>query len=90
VTKHALVYTLGRFALFVSCSLLLWSGAGAAGFTFNGLPLLLAGLLLSSLLSLVLLKRQRQALAAAVADARDAKTAEIAARQARLNDGAGS
>ena len=82
--KRALVYTLGRFGLFVSSSLLLWSAAGALGFDFNGLPLLLAALLLSSFLSIALLKRQRMALAEALAASRQAKVAELTERQARL------
>lgn len=82
--KQALVYTLGRFGLFVSSSLLLWSAAGALGFDFNGLPLLLAALLLSSLLSIALLKRQRMALAESLAASRQAKVAELTERQARL------
>ena len=82
--KQAFVYTLGRFGLFVSCTLLLWSAAGAMGFDFNGLPLLLAALLLSSFLSLALLKRQRAALAESLAASREAKVAQLTERQARL------
>ena len=79
-----MVYTGGRFALFLVCALLLWSGAGVAGFHLNGLPLLLASLLVSSVLSLFLLREQRDRLAVAVAAKRDEKTAQIAARRARL------
>lgn len=82
--KQALVYTFGRFGLFVSCSVLLWSAAGAMGFDFNGLPLLLAALLLSSFLSIVLLKRQRMAFAASLAASREAKIQQLTERQARL------
>ena len=82
--KQAALYSLGRFGLFVSSSLLLWSAAGALGYRFNGLPLLLAALLLSSFLSLVLLKRQRSALAEALAASREAKIAQLTERQARL------
>ncbi len=80
------MYSLGRFGLFLSCSLLLWSAAGAAGYPFNGLPLLLAALLLSSLLSLVLLKNQRLALAESLAAKREAKVAELTARRTRLDE----
>ena len=79
-----MLYSLGRLGLFVSSSLLLWSASGALGFRFNGLPLLLAALLLSSLLSLVLLKRQRAALAEALAASRAGKVAQLAERHARL------
>jgi hypothetical protein len=82
--RQAVLYSLGRFGLFVSSSLLLWSASGALGFRFNGLPLLLAALLLSSMLSLVLLKRQRTALAEALAASREAKVAQLTERQARL------
>lgn len=84
MTRQALTYTLGRFALFALSALLLWSGAGVVGLRFNGLPLLLAALLVSSLLSLSLLKRQREAFADSLVVKRDAKTAQIAARRARL------
>ncbi len=80
------VYTAGRFVLFLLLSLLLWSGAGLLGYTFNGLPLLLSALLLSSVASFFLLASQRQELALRVAAKRDAKTADIAARRARLED----
>lgn len=86
MTRPALMYTLGRFGLFVSCSLLLWSAAGALGYDFNGLPLLFGALLLSSMLSLVLLKNQRAALAESLAVKREAKVAELTARRARLDE----
>ncbi len=84
MTRALFLYTLGRFGLFLSSSLLLWSAAGAAGFDFNGLPLLLGGLLLSSFLSLFLLKRPRARLSGAVAAKREAKVAELTARRAAL------
>lgn len=80
------MYSLGRFGLFFSCTLLLWSAAGAAGVHLNGLPLLFAALLLSSLLSLVLLKNQRLALAESLAAKREAKVAELTARRTRLDE----
>jgi hypothetical protein len=87
--RGALGYTLGRFLLFVLTALLLWSGAGALGYRFNGLPLLLASLLLSSVASLFLLSRQRERFAASLAAKREAKAQQVAERQARLgNDGA--
>ena len=82
--RQAVLYSLGRLGLFVSSSLLLWSAAGALGWRFNGLPLLLAALLLSSFLSLFLLKRQRAALAEALAASRAAKVEQLTERQARL------
>ena len=80
------VYTAGRFVLFLLLSLLLWSGAGLLGYSFNGLPLLLSALLVSSVLSFFLLARQREQLAVRIAAKRDAKTADIVARRARLED----
>ena len=89
--RAALVYSAGRLVLFVLCALLLWSGAGAAGIDFNGIPLLLAALLLSSVASLYLLRAQRERFAESLAARRDAKTAEIAERRARLEgDGPGA
>ncbi len=88
VRRAALTYTLGRFGLFVLVALLVWSGTGALGHQVNGLPLLLASLLLSAVGSLFVFARQRQELAAALAARRDAKTEELARRRARLDNGA--
>lgn len=86
MTRQALVYTLGRAGIFVLIALLLWSAAGLLGWNFNGIPLLLGSLLLSSVASVFLLSAQRRQLAEALAAKRDAKTAQIAARRARLED----
>jgi len=87
--KPAFVYTVGRLGLFVLVALLLRSGAGLVGTSLNGLPLLLAALLVSSLISLFLLAGPRQQLAEALASQRSTKTAELAARRARLEDDGG-
>ena len=84
--KAALLYTGGRFVLFALSALLLWSGAGLAGVHFNGLPLLLAALLVSSVLSLFLLRDQRERFAGHLEAKRAAKVEEIAARRARLEE----
>lgn len=84
--RSALLYTGGRFVLFALCALLLWSGAGALGWSFNGLPLLLAALLVSSVLSLFLLRDQRDRFAGHLEARRAAKVEEIAARRARLEE----
>jgi len=84
VKRALFLYSFGRFGLFLSSSLLLWSAAGAAGFDLNGLPLLFGGLLLSSFLSLFLLKRPRARLSDAVVAKREAKLAELTARHAAL------
>lgn len=86
VRSPFVVYTAGRFVLFLLLTLLLWSGAGLLGYTFNGLPLLLSALLLSSILSFFLLARQREALALRLEEKRAAKTADIALRRSRLED----
>lgn len=85
MTRQALLYTGGRFGLFALTALLLWSGAGLLGYRFNGMPLLLAALLLSSIGSLFLLSRQREEFAASLADKREAKAQQIAARRAKLD-----
>jgi hypothetical protein len=83
--KAAVVYTLGRFGLFILFALLIWSGSGLIGHVLNGIPLLLAALLVSSIAGLFLLSRQRNAFAEALAAKRDAKTEQIARRRARLD-----
>lgn len=90
VRRAALVYTLGRFGLFLLIALLVWSGTGALGAQLNGLPLLLASMVLSAIASLFVFARQRQQLALALAAKRDAKSEQIAQRRARLeSDGTG-
>jgi hypothetical protein len=86
VRKAALLYTVGRFGLFLLVALLVYVGTGAAGDQVNGLPLLLIALLVSSLVGVPLFARQRQQLAEALADKRAAKTEQIAARRARLDE----
>lgn len=83
--KAAVLYSLGRFGLFVLFALLIWAGTGAFGHQVNGLPLLLGSLLASSLVGVFVLARQRSAFAEALAAKRDAKTAQIAQRRARLD-----
>lgn len=83
--KAALVYGAGRLGLFVLAALLVWTGGQAVGADVNGLPLLLSALVLSSLASVWVLGRQRVALAEQLQARRDAKTAEIAERRARLD-----
>ncbi len=84
--RAALLYTLGRFGLFLLVALILWSGAGLLGKDLNGLPLLLAAALLSSALGYVLFARQRQALAEALDGQRKVKAEQDAARRARLEN----
>jgi hypothetical protein len=84
--RAAVVYTLGRFGLFVVVALLVWSATGAAGHQLNGIPLLLAALLGSSVVALYVLRAQRERFAEALAAKRDAKTEQIAQRRARLED----
>jgi TRAP-type C4-dicarboxylate transport system permease small subunit len=83
--KAAVLYTLGRFGLFALFALLIWSATGAFGHQVNGIPLLLASLLASAIVGVFVLARQRTAFAAALAGKRDAKTADIARRRARLD-----
>lgn len=83
------MFSAGRLGLFVMAALLLWSAAGAAGFTLNGFPLLLSALVVSSVAGVFLFSRQRAQFSQALADKRAAKIAELTARRARLdNDGA--
>ena len=84
--RSALLFTLARFGLFIVMALLIWSGTGAVGHQLNGFPLLLAALLVSSMVGLFLFSRQRQQFAEALAAQRDAKTAQLEERRARLED----
>lgn len=88
VRKAVLTYSFGRFGLFLLVALLVWSGTGALGHQLNGLPLLLAALVLSAVGSIFLFAGQRQKLAAALVARREAKTEEIARRRARLENDA--
>ena len=81
-----LTYTLGRLGLFVLAVLLLWGGSGLLGHALTGLPLLLAGLIVSSVLAFALLRGQREAFAAALEAHRRERTEAVAARRARLDD----
>jgi len=86
-TRRAwLTYTLGRVGLFVLSVVLLWGASGLLGHPLDGLPLLLAALLLSSVLAFALLKAQREAFAASLHAGREARAATAAARRARLDD----
>lgn len=84
--KEAVLYTLGRVGFFLIVALLVFAVTGLLGHQLNGLPLLLVALLLSSIGSLWLLRGQRQKLATAMAEAREARTAELARRRARLEN----
>jgi hypothetical protein len=81
-----LTYTLGRLGLFVLVALLAWGAAGLLGHPLDGMPLLLVALIGSALLSMVLLRAQRDRFGQALAEGRAAKAAEQAARRARLDD----
>jgi len=83
--RAALVYAAGRFGLFLVAAALIWTGARAAGTDINGLPLLLAAMVVSSFAGIWVFSRQRAELAEALAARRDAKTREIAERRARLD-----
>jgi len=82
-----LAYTLGRLGLFVLIAIIVWGASGLLGHQVNGLPLLLLGLLGSSVLALFVLRDQRDRFAVALADRRAARAEVIAARRARLEDG---
>jgi Na+/H+ antiporter NhaC len=78
--KPWLVYTALRFVVFL----------GTAGFFaifgINGFPLLLAALLVSSIVSLVVLKPQRAALVAAQVARTERRAAERESMRARLDE----
>lgn len=84
--KAALVYTLGRFGFFFLVAVLVFAVTSLLGHPVNGLPLLLIALIVSSVGSLWLLRDKRDQLAQALAESREAKTAEVAARRARLEN----
>ena len=84
--KAALVYTLGRFGFFLLVALLTFFVTSLLGHPLNGLPLLLIALIVSSVGSLWLLRDKRDQLAQALAESRAAKTEQIAARRARLEN----
>ena len=81
-----LAYTLGRLGLLLLVAVIVWGASGLLGHAVNGLPLLLAALLGSSLLTLVLLRDQRDRFAEALAAERATKAQAQAARRARLDD----
>ena len=89
VGRSALLFTLGRFGLFALTALLIWSATGLTGHQLNGLPLLLAALILSSIAGIFVFARQREQLAEALATKRAAKVEQIAGRRARLDDHGG-
>ncbi|MCW2599654.1 MAG: hypothetical protein JWM02_1483 [Frankiales bacterium] len=82
--KAALIYSFGRFGLFLLVALLVYSGTGLVGHQLNGLPLLLLALIVSALGSVFLFARQRQQFAEALAAKRAAKAEEITRRRTRL------
>ena len=79
--RAAAVYTLARLTLFLLVVVLLNLLTG-----LNGLPLAATGLLVSSVVGYLLLRRQREALAAAVARRSDRRAAEQAALRGRLDE----
>lgn len=83
--KPALLYGLGRLGLFLVAALLLWTGARAVGTELNGLPLLLAAMVVSSLAGIWVFSRQRAQLAQALQAKQEAKAQSIAERRARLD-----
>ena len=84
--RAALLYAAGRFGLFLVVALLLWTLSKALGYDLNGIPLLLAAFVVSSLLGIWVFSRQRRALAEALDAQRRARAEEIAARRARLDE----
>jgi hypothetical protein len=84
--RAALLYTFGRFGLFLVVAIVIWGASGLVGEQLNGLPLLLVSALLSSALGYFLFARQRVALAEALDDKRRARTQQIAEQRARLEN----
>jgi hypothetical protein len=84
--RAALLYTFGRFGLFLLVALVVWGASGLLGHQLNGLPLLLVAALLSSALGYVLFARQRLALAEALDSKRQARTQQVAEQRARLEN----
>ena len=78
--RAAAVYTLARLTLFLLVVVLLNLLTG-----LTGLPLAAIGLLVSSAVGYVLLRRQREALAAALARRSGCRAAEQAALRDRLD-----
>jgi hypothetical protein len=73
VRRAALVYTAGRFLLFMLFAMLSWSVAGLLGYRLNGFPLLVLALLLSSVAGYFLLAVPREQLASAIAAQRESR-----------------
>ena len=84
--RAALLYTFGRFGLFLLVALVVWGASGLLGHQLNGLPLLLLAALLSSALGYVLFAQQRVALAEALDSKRRARAQQIAEQRARLEN----
>ena len=80
VRRAWLTYTALRLLVFLGTAGLL-----VVALDLNGFPLLLAALLVSSILSLLVLRRQRTALVAAQLARREDRAADRAARRARLD-----
>lgn len=74
------VYNVGRLLLFVAATVLLFGVFG-----LNGLELLLGALVLSALLSVFVLRRQREDLGAAIAARATERTARAAELRSRLD-----
>ena len=81
MVRPVVVYTLMRLALFVGSL-----GVVSAVFRVKGLAGVVVALLLSAVLSAILLKRQRDAIAEVAAARTAARTAEKERLQARLRD----
>jgi uncharacterized membrane protein len=69
--RAAAIYTGARFGLFLLFSLLIWSGAGLAGYEVNGFLLLILALVASSIAGYLLLTGAREDLARALSERRD-------------------
>ena len=81
VSRAFLVYNLGRLLLFVAASVLAFGVFG-----LNGLELLLAALVVSALLSLFVLRHQREDLGRAIEARAALRVTRQAEVRARLDD----
>jgi hypothetical protein len=81
-----LIYTAGRFGLFLILAVILWGASGLTGHELNGLPLLLVAALISSAIGYVLFAPQRRALAEALDGQRQDRARQDAERRARIEN----
>ncbi|HUR51997.1 MAG TPA: DUF4229 domain-containing protein [Mycobacteriales bacterium] len=84
--RAALLYTFGRFGLFLLVAIVIWGASGVLGHQLNGLPLLLVAALISSIVGFKLFARQRIALAEALDGKRRERVQQVEERQARLEN----